>query len=103
MELRRHHVRGGHLVALDQLEHPFGVPLVHENDRVAEMHRCTAEAHDGRVVEGRPDDVHVPVVGLDAEQEEDSAEPERRLLGRDPGQARASRPSAGPSCPRCSS
>ncbi len=86
MELRRHHVRGRHAPLLDEPEHLLGHPLVHEDDGVPQVQRRAREAEHGRVVQGRAHNVHVVVLGLDPEEEEQSRQPERGLLGRDPGE-----------------
>ncbi len=103
VELGRHHMGRGHPVALDELEHVLGQPLVHEDDGVAQMDGGSGIPDDGRVVERRADDVDVVVVGLDPEQEEDPRQPEGRLLGGGTAQAAGTRPSGSRSCPRCSS
>ena len=86
VELGRHHVRAGHPVLLDEREHLLGDPLVHQHHGVEEVDGGARVAQDGGVVERRADDVHVGVVGLDAEQEEDPRQPECRLLGGGPAQ-----------------
>ena len=81
VELGRHHVGGGHPVALDEPQHLFGRPLVHEHHGVAHVERRAPEAQHGGVVERRADDVDVVVMGLDAEEEQDAGQAEGGLVG----------------------
>jgi hypothetical protein len=74
MELRRHHVARRHAVLLDQLEHAFGRPLVHEDDGMPEVQRAAREHEHGRVVERRAADVDVVTLRLDAEHAEEHTE-----------------------------
>ncbi len=71
---------------LDELEHGFGRPLVHQDHGVPQVDRGSRVAQHGRVVERGAHDVDVVVPGLDAEQEEDAAQAERRLFRRGPAQ-----------------
>ena len=81
MELGGDHVRRRHPALLDQPQHVLGQPFVHEHDGVPQVQRGAAEAQDGRVVQRRADDVDVVVLGLDPEEEQQSRQSERRLLG----------------------
>ena len=76
-ELRRDHVRVRALVALDQPQRLFGIPLVHAHDGVLHVQRVARERRDRGVVVGRRAEVHVAVAQRDAEQ----AEQEREQLG----------------------
>ncbi len=70
-ELRRHHVRVGHPVPLDEAEHRFRVEPVHQYDRMAELDGDRREVEHRRVVERRAAQVHVPVERRQPEQAEE--------------------------------
>ena len=102
VELRRHHVRRGHLVLVDQLEHALGCPLVHEHDRVAHVQRVGRPHQHGGVVERRAGDVHVVVERLHAEHALEAGVQLAQDVGVDVDERRASRPWACRWCPTCS-
>ena len=81
VELGGHHVRVRHPVALDELEHALGAPLVHEHHGVAHVDGRAREPQHGGVVQRRAHDVDVVVAGVDAEQEQDPGQADGHLVG----------------------
>ena len=81
MELGRHHVAGGDAVLLDQPQHLLGRPAVHQHHRVSEVHGGRGEHQHRGVIERRAADVDVAVLGLAAEEAEESAHQRRHRVG----------------------
>ena len=80
VELRWNHVTGCHVVLLNELQHLLWSPLVHEDNGVAHVDRRTTKTSYGSVVQRRANDVHVVVLRLNAEQEQDSDQSECALF-----------------------
>src|SRR6478752_5518653 len=86
VELRRHHVRVGAAVLLDQRERLLRVPLVHVDDGVPGLERVPRERGDRGVVVRRRREVHVPVTRSDAEEQQEHREELGRRVGVEPGE-----------------